>query len=273
VDGVIQLDVPALRELLEVTGPVTVAGREFTPRNVERLIMHDLYAAFGNEAVERRHEFSALASATFAALNERAWQPAALVRALRSAARGRHLLAWSARPAEEDAWRRLGVDGSLERDALMLTVQNHAGNKLDWFLRPAMNLRIEQPPGRWRRAHLTIRIANPTPPGEPPSIAGDGRIVPTGDYRALVAVYLPGWATNVEIPGHEVIVAGPDSSSRVIGTRVDIARASSVTFEVSFSIPPDVRAIALAPSGRAWPIPLRFGGRAINDAVRRSLLV
>jgi hypothetical protein len=269
VDGVMQVDVRGVRALLEVTGPVAIAGRTYNAGNVERLIMHDLYSAFGGEQVERRHEFSRLAAEAFRALNERGSRPVDLVRALRAAAAGRHLLAWSARPVEQRGWRGLGIDGSLQRDGLMLTVQNHTGNKLDWFLRPSMKLRVEDGAGGLRRLHLRIQIANPTPLGESSYIAGDGKLVPPGDHRALVAVYLPGWASTVRMPGRTIALVGSDGPSHVIGTRVDIARGTTVTIDVEFSAPPDVQRILLMPSGRARPVPVTEGAQRVNDAVPR----
>ncbi|HLW18367.1 MAG TPA: DUF4012 domain-containing protein, partial [Actinomycetota bacterium] len=184
VDGLLQIDVIGMRALLQVVGPV---GR-YNAGNVEQLLLHDQYARFGAQQVERRQEFSHLAEATFKALNDRPWDFVKLARALREAAAGRHLMAWSRRPVEEAAWQRLQMDGALDPDGLMLTVQNQTGNKLDWFVQPQMALSVEQLAGGWRRMHLRISIANPTPLGQPSYIAGDGKLVPPGTDRALVAV-------------------------------------------------------------------------------------
>ena len=261
VDGVLQIDVIGMRALLQVVGPV---GR-YNAGNVEQLLLHDQYARFGAQQVERRLAFSQLAEATFKALNDRPWDVTRLARALRDAARGRHLMAWSRRPVEQAAWQRLQMDGALDPDGVMLTVQNQTGNKLDWFVKPQMALSVEQLAGGWRRVHLRISIANPTPLGEPAYIAGDGTLVPSGTDRALVAVYLPGWATNVEMPGRTVAIVGPDGPMRVIGGRVDIARGSAVEVDVTFSAPPGEQQIVLLPSGRARAVPLRDGSRWFSD--------
>jgi len=250
-----------MRALLQVVGPV---GR-YNAANVEQLLLHDQYAHFGAEQVERRQEFSHLAEATFKALNDRPWDVVRLARALRDAARGRHLMAWSRRPVEQAAWQRLQMDGALDGHGLMLTVQNQTGNKLDWFVKPQMALSDERLARGWRRVHLRISIANPTPAGEPPYIAGDGTLVPPGTDRALVAVYLPGWATNVEMPGRTVAIVGPDGPMRVIGARVDIARGAAVQIDVTFDAPPGEQQIVLLPSGRARAVPLRDGARWFSD--------
>jgi uncharacterized protein DUF4012 len=271
VDGAIQLDVPAVRALLGVVGPVDVEGRRYDASNVERLILHDLYVQFGTDQIPRRHEFSTLAQGIFTALTDRSWDPRALIRALGKAGAGRHLMLWSSRSAEETAWQRLGVSGSLDRNGMMVTIQNHTGNKLDWFMRASADLRVTPLPGGYRHARLDIQINNATPAGQPTYIAGDAKLVPVGGYRALVAVYLPGWAINVRLPENKAALVGPDGPMRVVGTRVDILRQKRVTVTVVFDIPPTARLVDLLPSGRLPAMSLRFGGTLYNDAIRRSI--
>jgi hypothetical protein len=271
VDGVLQIDVIGMRALLDVVGPVTVLGTRYDSTNVEQLVLHDEYVRFGAQQVERRKEFSRLAVAMFKALNDRPWQLQKLVRALRDAARGRHLMVWSRRAVEQAAWQRLGMDGALDPNGLMLTVQNQSGNKLDWFVHARMMISVERLRGGWRRAHLRIKIVNQAPAGEPAYIAGNGKLVPVGTERALVAVYLPGWASNVEMPGSTVLIVGPDGPMRVIGTRVDVARGASVEVDVTFDAPPRVRSFVLLPSARAQPVPLVDGGTRVNDALPATI--
>jgi len=132
-----------------------------------------------------------------------------------------------------------------------------------------MKLRVEERRGGWRRARLEIQIENPTPLGESKYVAGDGSLVPPGDHRALVALYLPGWATDVKMSGRSIVLVGPDGPSHVIGTRLDIPRGTTATLEVEFSVPPGVSSIVLLPSARANPVPLRVGDRATDDEVPR----
>ena len=271
VDGAVQLDLPALASLLRVVGPVEVDGRRYDAGNVERLVMHDLYVEYGAVQFERRHEFSKLAAATFAALAGRRWDPRAMIRGLGEAAAGRHLLVWSARPVEQAAWRRLGVDGSLERDGLMVTIQNHTGNKEDWFLRSTVDVSAEQIPGRGKQVTLRIRIENPTPRREPTYILGDSSLVPRGTYRAMVAVYLPGWAENVKIPATTPLLVGPDGPMRVIGTRVDVPLRGAAVVTVVFEAPLGQQGIEILPAGRHRPIRYRFEGQVLTDARPRRI--
>jgi hypothetical protein len=234
--------------------------------------MHDLYQRFGSDQEQRQREFSQLATRTFQALTQRRWDPRVLIGTLSNAARGRHLLFWSSRPVEQAMWRRLGVDGALDRNGLMITIQNHGGNKLDWFLRPTVSVSTRRKADGYTRLTLVVRIADPAPAGQDSYIEGDGSIVPVGDYRAFVAAYLPGWATNVDIVGGPTLVFGPDGPMRVVGTRIDIPRSGAKEIRIAFDAPPGARMV-LIPSGRVPAVPVRFRGRVHTDGVRTLLAI
>lgn len=271
VDGVLQIDVVALKHVLEAIGPVRVGGVGYRSDNVERLVMHDLYVAFGEEHEGRRLGFSALAVETFRSLERGGWKAADLISSLRDATAGRHLLAWSRDPDENEGWERLHLDGSLDPDGLMFAVQNHAGNKLDWFLRPEATIAVEPRPDGWRHLNVRLDIANRTPPGQPGSVRGFGQIVPRGTYRAFVTFYLPGWATNVEVKGYDVLSVGTDGPMRILAVRLDVPRAETRSIDLVFSAPRGHDTIVLLPAGRARPIPIRIDGKVRNDAVRRTI--
>lgn len=271
VDGVLQIDVLGVRSLLEVIGPISVEGRRYDASNVEKLMMHDLYVAYGDVQFERRHEFSRLAAEAFRKLTERTSDLSELAKAVRDAAAGRHLLLWSSRPNEQKAWERLALDGRLARDGLMVTVQNHGGNKLDWFVRASVDLTLERREGKLRRITARIRIDNPTPKGEPLYVAGDGGIVPKGAYRAFVSVYLPGWATNVGWVNRKPLVVGTDGPMRVVATRFDIGRGGFAVAELVFDVPDEIARILVLPSARSVPVPFRLNGRSVDDSVARPV--
>jgi hypothetical protein len=162
------------------------------------------------------------------------------------------------------------VDGGLDRDGLMITVQNHTGNKLDWFLRTNVKMSTKQIAGGYTRVTLDIEIIDDVPSGEPDYILGDGSIVPVGGYRAMVAAYLPGWASNEEISGAPTILYGPDGPMRVMGTRVDVLRGGKTSFKVAFDAPPGHH-IELLPSGRFFPTPIHVDGKVYSEDSGRSI--
>lgn len=273
VDGVLFLDVVALRELLAVTGPVSVGGVSYDASNVVRLVLHDLYVRFEGEVRERRLEFARLAGETFQALDRPRVKANRLAAGLADATAGRHLLAWSRRAEDQAAWTRLGADGALERDGLLVSVQNHSGNKLDWFVRPEVSATVTDRPGGWKRVHLRVRITNAASYDEPAYIIGNGTYAPVALYRSLVAFHLPGWAANVEIAPGAPAMVGPEGAMRVIGARIDVPLGETVTVDVSFSAPPGNDALTILPSGRAFPVSYRFEGFATDDAKPRRVRI
>jgi hypothetical protein len=52
---------------------------------------------------------------------------------------------------------------------------------------------------------------------------------------------------------------------RVVGTRLDVARAQTKNVVVVFDAPPKAQ-IDLMPSGRIPPVPFDFAGRSLDDA-------
>jgi hypothetical protein len=260
VTGVIQLDVVTLRLLLGVVGPVSTGGVTYTADNVGPLVLHDLYVRYAGDEAGRRDVLSGLASAVLDAIDHRSWPADRLATALRQAAAGRHLLVWSSDPVQQRAWQALAVDGRLPPDGLLVTVQNQGANKLDWYLRPSLTLSHLGRRGRLARYRLTVDLALPRTDGQPPYIAGDGtdRLSP-GDYRAFVAVYLPGGAVDVRPGGVAPLVAGMDGPLRVVAVRFDVAAGSERSVMFDFSLPAAEQAISLLPDGR-WQAPsVRIG--------------
>jgi hypothetical protein len=269
VDAVVYLDVVAVRHLLAAVGPVEAEGERYDAASVEASVLHDLYVRHASDRRARREALGALAAAVFRAVESRPVRPGALAGAIADAAAGRHVLLWSRREVERRAWRALGVDGRLERDGLMVSVQNHTGNKLDWFVRAQTRVTVERRPGGWRRVRLRLRIANPTPVGEPATVVGSGAVAPPGTYRAFVAFYLPGWAANVEVRPGPLLAVGPDGPMRVVATRIDVPLGEAREVEAVFSAPPGRDRVAILPSGRAAPVIYRLGGQRVGDDRRR----
>lgn len=181
------------------------------------------------------------------------------------------MLAWSRHPAQQAAWIAAGVNGTLEPDGLMVSVQNHGGNKLDWFLRVGGRLDVRPRPGGWHRVSVSVDITNRYPNGEPPYVIGDGSAAPAGSYRAFVTFYLPSWATNAELNGAPVIAVGTDGPMRVLGGRVDIPRGTTTRLTIEFSAPPAEDRIVLLPSARAKPVSFRVPDGTIVDDRRRFI--
>ncbi|MDQ3574067.1 MAG: DUF4012 domain-containing protein, partial [Actinomycetota bacterium] len=219
VDGVLAIDPITLQGLLRATGPVVAGDRTVTADSVGDLLLHDQYAGVtlaGGQAA-RREQMGVIAKRSLEALQQRDWDLGALASGLADAARGRHILAWSARPPEQQAWSAAKVDGTLGPSSMAVSVMNRGGNKLDRFLQVESNLRFERD-GPSVSATLDVLLRNATPEGEVSYVAGPypGLGVEYGDYTGLVSVNLPAQADGVTVEGRETYAAaGPDGPTKV----------------------------------------------------------
>jgi hypothetical protein len=257
VDGVMQVDVVTLRELLRAVGPVQSGARSYAANDVARSLLHEMY--LGRTDHDRRREaLGRLALDIATVLQTRSVRNGPLVRALAGAAKGRHVMAWSRHADQQVAWQALGVTGALRPDAILVAVQNHGGNKLDWFVRPRVRVTVDE-----RRAatkvQLDIEVPNPTPQGLGTFVGGGGGSLPYGTYRGLVTAYLPDAARHVRIHPGPPNAVGQDGPMKVIAVRVDVPRVSKRTVRVEFVLPRHVSQLVILSSGRYhgthWDLP------------------
>ena len=194
VDGVLEVDAVALRNLLEVIGPVSYGGKTYDAGNVEQQVLNENYLRFATIEGDRGNRVELqgeLAKAIFEAFKARNVPIAKLASALRQAAHGRHLLAHSTDPAVESLWRSIGADGSLFPTGLMVAAENVAANKLDWYLQPQVTLNVlPSIDGSWK-ARLTVSITNPVLKRTSPQVDGTYDHLTNGTHRTMLAVYLP----------------------------------------------------------------------------------
>jgi hypothetical protein len=282
VDGVLALDVAALRATLAAVGPVDVNGRHVDSDNVVELLLHQQYVEHAEDPTQatRREELGQIARAVVAAIQDRQWSLAEMARELGAAARGRHILAWSRRVDEQGAWRSAGVDGAVPGGAVLVGILNRGGNKLDRFLQVDATLEVRAPgparPGRpqlgpGREAVLRVALRNTVPPGEPQYVAGpegDSGLA-EGEYGGIVAVTLPGTVSQVGVGGYASYAAiGSDGPTSVVAPAVRVARGASVTLEFRFTVPLTLRALRVEPSARMPAVRWRFrGDRWLDTAI------
>jgi hypothetical protein len=192
VDGVLEVDAVALRELLSVIGPVELDGVTYDASNVEQKVLNESYLTFDSldERGDRVDVQSQLAKRIFEEFKAREVPVSQLATALQRAATGRHLMAHSADRRVQALWKSIGADGSLPPEGLMVTAQNVAANKQDWYLDPDVTLNVLPAlDGAWR-ARLTVTIANPVPDRTSPYIDGSYDGLTNGTHRTMVAIYL-----------------------------------------------------------------------------------
>ncbi|HVV36787.1 MAG TPA: DUF4012 domain-containing protein [Acidimicrobiales bacterium] len=225
VDGVVTVDPLALAGLLRLTGPVRVADWPvpITADNVVKITLHDEYIAFDNQLDNRIDFLGTVAKTVFDRLTNGGLVD--LVRAgnvIHDATATRHLQVWSADPAAQRffvATGAAGAIGSLRGDALMVTTQNAAGNKLDYYLHRSItyDVNVSTVDGRRRvDGTLTVALRNDAPAGgEPKYVIGpfDSRFK-AGQNRLFVTVYSPLVASAATIDGNPLEVQGAPEFGR-----------------------------------------------------------
>ena len=279
VDGVLAVDVEALRQILTVTGPVTLQdGKVVSADDVVAFLTHDQYAGLTDAPVAsnaqsqaqqaRQDELGALARSALSALENESHDLKSLADAMSASTRGRHLLLWSSDPAAEAAWAEGGVAGELSPDDLLAAVINRGGNKLDQYL----DVRV-----RFRRisrdkntdATLAVDLYNHTPPGQSQFIVGPypGLGTVYGEYVGLLALNLPAGTSHVQVEGKpRFVVQGAEGPTWLVVSPLDVRQGDREQVVVHFDLPSEVRSVTVLPSARLSPVRWAYAGGTATDA-------
>jgi hypothetical protein len=276
VDGVIAVDVETLEQLLQVTGPVTLAdGTTLEAADAVSYLTHDQYVGLsdtgGSEV--RQDRLGAIASATLSALDDESLDLKSLADAMTTATAGHHLMLWSAVPATEDAWVAGGVAGQLQSDSALVAVINRGGNKLDQYLSVTNDLQI-QPGDRYRLARLVVTLRNTTPPGQSQFIAGPypGLGTAYGEYVGVVAVNLPAVASDLDLgAGVPIYARAAEGPAWLLATPVDVKAGASTQVVVTFPLPSGPGSMTIVPSARLTPETWSYEGTDHSDTAAFSL--
>jgi hypothetical protein len=219
VDGVVAVDPIAMSYQLRLTGPVQVAGwpTPITADNVVKISLHDEYIAYENQLDSRIDFIGRVAKTVFDRLTNGGLDN--LIKAgdvVHGAIASGHLQFWSADAAAQRffvATHSAGALAPVTGDALMITTQNSAGNKTDFFLHREVDYSAQVTPrGDTLRveATVTIKLRNDAPDrGEPRYVIGphDDRFEP-GLNRLYLTVYSPFATAGGTVDGAAVEIQG-----------------------------------------------------------------
>ncbi len=262
-EGVIHIDAMALSSLLDVVGPIVVDGVEYNSETAPQLVLNQTYLDWdGVPRALRRDAQSGLAQALFDAIEHRDVDLLDVIGALQTAAEGRHLMAWSRDPLLEDLFSSFGADGAVSPYQTLVSLQNTAANKLDWYVYPTIDVSTTAVDGEWE-VTLTTTVHHPHRALTVDYI--EGPYLPDGEHRALLTVQVPRFAEDLQMPGAQVTEYGDDGTSLVIGTRFVIPRGETRTVVTRFRLPRDVGRLAVLPSARVKPVPWTVNGTTYDD--------
>jgi hypothetical protein len=260
VDGVIYADPAALAALLELTGPVTVAGitEPLTSSNAEQYLYVDQYLRFPDRTanLERKDVLGEVATSVFDALTSRALPGIrTLSNALGPAVSAGHLRVASVADGPEAAFlRRIGIAGALAppaaNDQLSLRSSNLIASKIDVFLHRSVDTTVHIDPSTGAittTVEVTLRNDAPSS-GMPAYVVGADDVVPSGTNRDLLSLYTPLSLAAATVDGEPAgVQAQEELGSQVYRVPVDIPAGGQVVVRYTLEGPPPA---ALAATGR-----------------------
>jgi hypothetical protein len=276
VDGVLALDVAGVRQLLVASGPVQVNGMTVSADNVEQYLLHDQYDGLtytSTTSSNRQDGLGALAGLVLSQLQGQTADLKTLASSVSSAVAGRHLMIWSANPADEAAWVVSGVSGSLTPSSVNVSVINLGGNKLDPYLSVHVGV-VTRPSGSNTSVTITTHITNTTPAGESQYIAGPypGNQAPYGSYIGLVADNLPARASHITMTGAgPVAVKGAEGPTWVIAAPGNLDQGASGTIVTQFVMPGRHGSMTVVPSTRIPAEQWTADGRTFDDSTPTTI--
>ena len=272
LDGVIVVDAVALADVMALTGEVVVDGQRIDAENVLAEVLNENYKQFEtfDEREERVSYQGDIAKAVFESLTTQDVPAANLAQVLLDTSEGRHLLMWSADPALQATWDELGTSGALQDDGLLISFQNYAANKLDWYLRPEATLDVRLTPSGDYRARLTMTMAVPSleeleADGASPYIVGPN----PGFQGTFLTVHLPEAAYDITTPTEGGFrTRGTESSMQVRTFLANVPMGTTFERIIDFTLPRSQPVLVLLPSARLEPLPLTVDGvAAVTDDV------
>lgn len=270
VDGVLAVDVVALRQILAATGPVTAGGVTVDSDNVEQYLLHDQYVGLSDDATgdaARTDALGAIADATLRQLQGQSTNLRSLASSVAGAVAGRHLMVWSSNPTAQAAWLASGVSGSLTASSLGVAVVNQGGNKLDQYLPVSVDL-VTRPTGSSTEVTLTTALTNRTPGGQSQFIAGPfpGLPLAYGDYSGVVADNLPAGASDITMTGAGALTAlGGEGPTWLVAAPVLVHPGATVTVVTRFRLPGTHGSMTLVPSARVPAEQWTYQGAHVTD--------
>ncbi len=277
VDGVIAIDVVGLQRLLELTGPVQVAGADGTPHeldadNVRQRLLLDQYLNFDGQNAARREELGRTGTAVFNAFNQRPVKAEALLRALQQGGRGRNILIWSKDPVEQAAWQALGVSGALPPDALLLSLINRSGTKLDQFVTVDASI-TSTTTGDLRHVSVKVSMTNSPRPKLPTYVQGPYPRTgyKAGEYVGILSLNVPKGAGNATVEGGAMMLNGDDGPTRMMAAGVDLQAGQHGELTFHFDLPTSWDSMQVLASARIPRVTWSAGGEQWKDDSPRTV--
>jgi hypothetical protein len=246
VDGVLAVDPIALARLLTLTGPVRVAGWPvpITSKNAVRVTLHDEYVAFDDRPIAERVDFlGRVAKQVFDRLTAEGLSDMRPVsKVVRTLVQRRNLQFFANDALATRFFAATHANGAAPRaargDSLIVTTQNAAGNKLDYFLRRGIKYDAtvtRSGDEAFVDAKVTVVLFNGAPAtGQPKYVIGpaDSRYK-AGQNRLFVTVHSPLANATATLDGKPLeLVGAPELGQLAHSAFVDVPPGGTRTIEM-----------------------------------------
>ncbi|MBX3315176.1 MAG: DUF4012 domain-containing protein [Actinobacteria bacterium] len=272
VDGVIAIDVIAVRDLLGVVGPVEVDGVRYDYETAVGELLRGQYERAGDDADAidlRRDRLGDVARGVFAKIEDGGWEVDRLASALVELVQRRHLMVWSTDAAAESAWREVDADGALGSDSLSVALINRSGTKLDPFVEVAADVTTQG-----GVLDLTYIVRNDAPRRGPRyQIGPNADDLVAGDHRAIVLVNVPDGSTDLTVEGARTFMRGRDGPTEVIAAEVTVSRGEQIEVHVSARLPDGLDRLVVEPTARLPETVWTVDGESLEADRRRTVPV
>ena len=166
-DGLIAMDEHALRDLMQVTGPVVVDGKTITSDQIVEYVTKTVYSDYPDPTKKDAALFSII-SQVFSKLKSGELGIVSLSRALLPAITDARIKAWSSHPDEQKALEATSIGGSTanaNNPSHIVVFANGAGNKIDAYVQADVKYTEGQcvPYVPFRASTIRLQLTNDAP--------------------------------------------------------------------------------------------------------------
>jgi hypothetical protein len=268
VNGVIGIDVPALADILSVTGPVRVPGlaAPLGAPNAVPALLDQLYQRYplGSQTPDRRAELSQVVRAVFRRLQGGGYDPVALGEALTRAVAGGHLQLYSATPGLERILSSQALSGApawtLPSRTFHLAVENATATKLDYFVRPRVGMAVRLRPDGSAIVTTSVSVVNTAPAEAQPSYQFGPQQYQARAGQYLARVYL--WSPAGSYQPHGLPESGLELAERNVVANPATTSTVAFTATLPHAVSGGRLVLRLVPQPRAFPVPLTLSLQA-----------
>lgn len=260
VDGVIGVDVMALKSLLTLTGPVHVDSvrTDVTAQNLVGLVLNRLYLRFpaGDQQAARRDELAQITTAIVDQLKKSSVDVARLMRTLATCVQRRHLMIYEANPADEATVAAFSADGSVSGThpsrTFHLAVESAVAAKMDYYIHTSVTYNVRVTAEGQAFVSTTLVVRNTAPKKAHPSYAlGPDRTNSFIPGQYVSRTYL--WS-----PKGSAVAGGIAESGLVVNpTTFTVNAGETATLQFQTSIPHAIHngrfSLDFIPQGLIWP--------------------